>query len=351
MASVRIKWSAAIVLVAGLLVATVLALRNRPVARQLASLPWPVGNAALWLHEALGGSGADESSTTVFALAQPASPATVALAREFVAERLIGTAATVRVEDGKIVVDAPSLMDAARVRDRVREIDAELARGYRGLVMNVVVYQSAELDNIGRSLRNDETAMNLGITLELDQVGYHVRVPDGGMYVNPAWADKHHCHNTRIEGTGVYCLITPSERFDAYVHGDPELFVEPHPDAFALPPGRTLHLMSAAEAWRFYEIEAEPIAIRPDQIVDVRIDRGLLDFALTPAGAAAVNPRVIAPAVEVVIDLGAGKIRPVTIKSPGSNAVRLAIELDARHARQIVRDFTLASAGLHRISR
>jgi hypothetical protein len=203
----------------------------------------------------------------------------------------------------------------------------------------VVVYQSDELERIRKAIRTDDQAKHLGLTLELDHVGYHLHARDEFMYVNQAWADAHHCTGQRIEGTGVGCLVTGHERLAAYVRGDAGLFTDPHPDALAAPTGRSFYIEDDGDA---YELESTATTIAPSQLTDVQVAGDALDLALSPDVTSAIAARATAPDVELVAELEPGALLPVTLASAGHIAI--TVGANAQREADLL---ALASLGLH----
>jgi hypothetical protein len=201
------------------------------------------------------------------------------------------------------------------------------------------VYQSDELDRIQKALRKDEQAQKLALSVELDTVGYHLHAPNGMMMVNPAWAAHHHCEGHHYEGTGTSCEVTARDRIDAYVHGDPDLFVDPHPDALALPAGRAFYITGAGDG---YELEAQPVEIAAAQITAVAAADSTLELTLPPAVAAALTARANAPTVELVAEIEPGQLHTMTVASNG-----LAVTID--RAGAFADALAIAGAGLHEL--
>jgi hypothetical protein len=192
-----------------------------------------------------------------------------------------------------------------------------------------VVYQSDELTALSRALRKDDQAKKLGISIELDRVGYHLQIPSDGMYVNPDWAEAHHCDaRDRLVGTGVFCIVTAAERLKAYVKGDPGLFTDPHP--LDLPPGRTFLPDDDTKNERFYEVEL------PAMPLDVTTAAARGDTLDVTAQLAA-----FAPDVELVV-LIAGKLYVAEPHAGG-----LEIPTGADLARELSTSYALAAAGIH----
>jgi hypothetical protein len=194
-----------------------------------------------------------------------------------------------------------------------------------------VVYQSDELTALQRALRKDDQATKLGISIQLDHVGYHLQIASDGMYVNPDWAEAHHCDTRdRIVGTGVYCIISAAERLKAYVKGDPGLFTDPHP--LDLPPSRTFVPGDGVANERFYEVEL------PAMPLDVTgaVARG------DTFGVTAQLP-AFAPDDEIAVQIS-GKLYVAT-QQPGG----LDIATGADLARELSTSYALAAAGLHEL--
>lgn len=154
-----------------------------------------------------------------------------------------------------------------------------------------VVYESPELEDLLRAMRRDEQAKKLGLSVELDRIGYHVQAPSDSLYVNPAWAEKHHCEGHHIEGTGTACYLSAKQRFDAYVHGDADLFVDAHP--LALPPGRDFY---ATDDGPIYELESHPLEV-PVSRLEVSKDALLIPLGAVPAAS-----------VEHLVEIEPGKL-------------------------------------------
>lgn len=140
-----------------------------------------------------------------------------------------------------------------------------------------VVYESPELEDLLRTMRRDDQAKKLGLSIELDRIGYHVQAPSESLYVNPAWAEKHHCEGHHIEGTGTACYLSAKQRFDAYVRGDADLFIDAHP--LALPAGRDFY---ATDDGPIYELESHPLEV-PVSRIEVSNDAVLIPLGAVPA--------------------------------------------------------------------
>lgn len=140
-----------------------------------------------------------------------------------------------------------------------------------------VVYESPEIEALRRSLLRDDQANHLGLSVKLDHVGYYVTSPDDVLDVNETYATKHHCTGHHIEGTGTACYLTTKERFDAYVRGDPDLFVDAHP--LALPAGRDFY---ATDKGPIYELESAPLQVPPSRM-EFRHDAALIPLPEQPA--------------------------------------------------------------------
>jgi hypothetical protein len=315
-------------LCASALVALVLALRIPAARGFLIDLPG-VGPLFDWVSELVHGPPPRRAATVAYALAPNASDADLATARDRL-DRLTNLPTAVR---GKRLVVIPGPDDdplAAIIsvrRDPIRVF--------------VVVYQSEELDRIKKALRSDEQAKHLGLTVELDHVGYHLHAPPDMLYVNPDWAAAHHCTGHRIEGTGIACTVTARERIDAYTHGDAGLFIDPHPDALATPPGRAFYVDDDGNA---YELESTPIEIAPQQITSVQVTGDAIELAFAPAADAAIAARTTAPDVELVAELPPGALLPVTRTAPGH--IAFAVGADAQ---RVADELALAALGLHQV--
>lgn len=140
-----------------------------------------------------------------------------------------------------------------------------------------VVYESPELEDLLRKMARDDQAKRLGLAVKLDRIGYHVEAPSESLYVNPAWAEKHHCEGHHIEGTGTACYLSAKQRFDAYVRGDADLFIDAHP--LALPPGRDFY---ATGDGPIYELESHPLEV-PLSRIEVSKDAVLIPLGAVPA--------------------------------------------------------------------
>ena len=314
-------------LFASLLVVLALALRNPATNRFLTGAP-VIGPVFEWMFELVHPPGRHPVHT-LYAFHHHLPPDELARARDRVA-RITGLPVTIQVT--RLVVTAGPDDDPLRAIVTPRR---------EPLRVFVVVYQSDELDHIRKALRTDDQAKHLGITVELDHVGYHLHAPSEIMYVNPAWADAHHCTGHRIEGTGVGCLLTGRDRLAAYVRGDADLFTDPHPDALAAPSGRSFYVEDDGDA---YELESVPIAITPSQITDVQVAGDAIDLALAPDAAAALAARATSPDIELVAELAPGTLLPVTLGAPGH--VEIAVGADAQRAAD---ELALAALGLHQV--
>lgn len=224
-----------------------------------------------------------------------------------------------------LVVLAHDDLDAYEWRDR-------LAVRPGPLYAYSVVYQSDELTALQRALRKDPQATKLGISVELDHVGYHLQITGDGMYVNPEWAEAHHCDTRdRIVGTGVYCIVTAADRLSAYVRGDPGLFTDAHP--IELPSGRTFLPDDVARGERFYEVALPALTLAPTRVEDhgdsLALTVALPDF---PSDA------------ELVVQIS-GKLYPAT-PHPGG----VTVATGAGVSDELATAYALASAGLHELS-
>lgn len=199
----------------------------------------------------------------------------------------------------------------------------------------IVVYQSDELTALSRALRSDDQARKLGISVELDHVGYHLQITTDGMYVNPEWAEQHHCSTRdRIVGTGVYCYVPAAERLRAYMHGDPGLFTDPH--VLPFPDGRTFLPDDDDTSERFYELE---LPMFPVDFTAVSRDGDALEATL----AAPLPDRATASDAELMIKLG--RRLYVATRTPGGLRIATGAEL----ADELATRFALAAAGLHEL--
>jgi hypothetical protein len=315
-------------LVASALVVIVLALRIPVAQRALTNAP-VVGPFFEWLADLVHAPAPREPVDIVYAFDRRLAANELASARDRLA-RLTGFPAAIRGDN--VVVTAGPDDDVLRAivtphRDPIRVF--------------VVVYQSDELDRIRKALRADDQAKHLGITVELDHAGYHLHAPSEIMYVNPAWADAHHCTGHRIEGTGVGCLLTGRDRLAAYVRGDAGLFTDPHPDALDAPTGRSFYVENDGDA---YELESVPIAIAPSQLTDVQATGDAIALALAATAAAAVAARATTPDVELVAEVAPGTLLPVELTAPGHLAI--TVGADAQRAAD---ELALAALGLHQV--
>lgn len=175
-----------------------------------------------------------------------------------------------------------------------------------------VVYESPEIEALRKVLVHDDQAKRLGLSVQLDRIGEHIAAPNDSLYVNDAWVATHHCTGRHIEGAGTACWVTAKQRFDAYVRGDPDLFIDAHP--LALPAGRNFY---ATDAGPIYELESRPL--------EVPVTR--LQFA----GGEALVPLPAAPPseVELVVEaepgkLIAGEVRGDRLAFPTSPELELA---------------------------
>lgn len=193
----------------------------------------------------------------------PPSPQELARGRELLAARL---RMPVEIRGDKLVVGGD---DPFRV--------TQLHLHHPPLRVFSVVYESPELEALRRAMLRDEQATRLGLAVKLDTIGYHVEAPSETLYVNPAWADKHHCTGHHIEGTGTACYLSAKQRFDAYVRGDAELFIDAHP--LALPPGRDLY---ATDSGPIYELDARPLEV-PVANLQLTREAALIPLAAAPA--------------------------------------------------------------------
>lgn len=238
--------------------------------------------------------------------------------------------ATVDLRDGTLVVTAASFSDALSATER-------LDRAWQWPTVRVfsVVYQSEELDRIKLALRKDDQANKLGLSVELDPIGYHLHAPSDLMMVNPAWAERHHCGGHHYEGTGTSCFVSARERVAAFVHGDAELFVDAHPDALALPTGRAFYATTEGD---YYELEADAIEIPAAQIARAMENGTTLELTVAPTLMAALAARANAPTVELVAEITPGVLHP-------ANLVGSMLAIDG--AAEAADDLVIAGAGLH----
>jgi hypothetical protein len=315
-------------LVASALVVIVLALRI-PVAHRALTRAPGIGPFFEWLADLTHIHTERESIDVVYAFEHPPSSDEIRAGRDSL-RRLTGLPTSIR--GNTIVVTARPDDDALRAIVTPRRDPTRIF---------VVVYQSDELDRIRKALRTDDQATRLGITVELDHVGYHLHAPSEITYVNPDWADAHHCTGHRIEGTGVGCLLTGRDRLAAYVRGDAGLFTDPHPDALAAPSGRSFYVEDDGDA---YELESVPVAVAPSQITDVQAAGDAIDLALAPDAAAALAARATTPDAELVAELAPGALLPVTLGAPGH--VEITVGADAQRAAD---ELALAALGLHQV--
>ena len=230
------------------------------------------------------------------------SPAELAHARDLLAARL---QMRVDIRGDKLVVTGGDLFRVA-----------ELPLHRPPLRVFTVVYESPELEALRRAMLRDDQAKHLGLSVALDTIGYHVTSPDDALYVNEAWAEKHHCTGHRIEGTGTACFLSTKERFDAYVRGNADLFVDAHP--LAVPQGRDFY---ATDKGPIYELEAQAIEVPLSRV------QYAPDAALVPLPAAPASD------VEQVVEVSPGTL---VVGTPRGSA--LAIPRDP--------DLELASLGL-----
>lgn len=302
----------ALTIVVAVAVALLVAIRVPQTAELLEDVP-----GISWLVELIGA--ADEHASPVelrFRADHPEQLASIHLPN-----------ATVRGD--LLLITAHDDLDATVEREH-------LAAGRPGpFSAYVVVYQSDELTAISRALHGDDQAQKLGISVELDHVGYHIHTKDGGMYVNPDWAEQHHCGTRdRIVGTGVYCYVTAAERLRAYMQGDPGLFTDPH--TFPFPGDRTFLPDDDDTSERFYEVE---LPMFPVDLTAVSVDGDALDATL----AAPLPERATAPDAEVMIKIG--RKLYVATRTPGG----LRIATGAVLADELATSYALAAAGLHEL--
>ena len=271
------------------------------------------------------------SVEVVYVADQAMTPPELARARRLLAQQVRPLAVTIRGD--QLVVEAPTPDEAAHA---FVEFSREPIRLY------VVVYQSPELDRIKSVLRRDDQAKKLGLTIALDPIGYHLEAPSDLMYVNPAWAANHHCTGHHIEGTGTGCLVTARERIDAYVRGDPDLFVDEHHDLLTAPPGRAFY---GQDDGRFYELESLPIVVERREVVAVHASDESLVLRLPPARADALAARLTSPDTELVAELAPGTLSAATV----SGKTKLSIAMPPARASQLAGELILGGLGLHAI--
>jgi hypothetical protein len=310
----------ALVVIVAVLIALFVAIRIPASARVLEDVP-----GLDYLVELVGYH--DDSPIEVeFRFDHPVSTDAEGHARDLLAWRVAPL--NVEMRGDRLVVVAPTFEDAMRVTDvHIRRAP---------LRVFVVVYQSPELDALRNQLRRDPQAEKLGLSVELDHVGYHVHAKSESMYVNSEWAKAHDCNGFYIEGTGTSCTVTPKQRLEAYVRGDPTLFTDPHP--FVLPPGRDLYLVETGD---YYELETAAIEIAPRQIIDAKFFDGGLRLTLTPDASAAISARATKPDVELVVETRPGRLYPADV-----TLGQLAIPMDPGTANELALDVQLAATGL-----
>jgi hypothetical protein len=310
----------ALAVIIAVVIALFVAMRIPASARVLEDVP------GLDLLVDLVGYHDDRPIEYVFGFEHPVSTDVEGRVRDVLARRLAPMAVEMRGD--QLVVAAPGLDDAMRVQS--------IETRHAPLRVLVVIYQSPELDALRAQLRKDDQAQKLGLSIELDHVGFHVHAQSTTMYVNSDWAKAHDCTGYYIEGTGTSCAVSPKQRVEAYVRGDPGLFTDPHPLAF--PPGRDLYLVNTGD---YYEMETAAIAIAPSQVTAATVDNDALVLAVAPDVVAAIAARVPTPDVELVVETRPGQLYPAQLLNG-----RLSVATGPADARDLAGDLQLASAGL-----
>ncbi len=239
----------------------------------------------------------DDPPRLVFELDRPVERVTLDATARLIQDRLRGTEAGVKVEGDRVIVET----DIANALEVQLAIDPAQHRS-RGLALRIVDYSPDYLPLLKAHLR--ETSVGtLHITTGVDLVGTYLDVPNDAQYVNPAWAERHHCTGDRIVGTGVYCTVSARDRIAALLHGDEALFVPPLEPALAVPADRELVEDRHGLDSHFYVVERAPIVLAPAMIAGMTATKQFVTVALTEAGVAALAPRTMS-ATELAIVSG-----------------------------------------------
>ena len=284
------------------------------------------------IQDIVGGRGAHPEHLA-YGFDGTVSSATLATARDLIADRLTGMPVNVHVEGDQIVIDTESAVDSFTV---VQVIDADLAARPH-LEVSILDYESEYLEKLAKHTWTAKAAADLGITAELDHLGHYLRVPNAGKYVNEAWALRHQCDTKdRLTGTGIYCWVDPADRIAAYFHGDAELFIDPLPTELALPADRDLLADSRTDdkeadtykghgSWKYYLVERGPIVLDQTTVAGVSHTTTDVTLALNQRGRDQVAARATGSTVELVT-LIAGQLKEVHLATTPGGGATIAIE-------------------------
>jgi hypothetical protein len=255
-----------------------------------------VGLAAMFKEEIWEATGHDPGDRVIYAFNGPVSPEVLAQAKRLVEQRLDGIPAKVTAEDGHLVIELEKRSDVLDVHGRLDRLFT-----VPELELRIVDYVPDYFAELGRRLARNTRAKELGVEVKHDRIGQHIEATTGGIYVNTVWAEQHDCSTkNRLTGTGVYCTVTGTQRIQAFILGDPGLFVEPIVTDLPFPEDRELIVGDSHGTTRGYLLERAPIMIGPAMIANARAEGDRLIITLTPAGIEALSPRASAPTVELV---------------------------------------------------
>lgn len=293
-----------------------------------------VALAVMFREEIWEATGHDPGTQRIYKLDGASTPDQRVQAKRLIEERIAEIPASVHIEGDRIVIEIEHTRD-------VLEIDARLGPGMvvvPRLDLRILDFDPEYLKDVKARLRGNKRAKELGVEVKLDHFGYYLEARSGGEYVNTAWAEKHGCSTRdRLAGTGVYCTVSGIARLQAFLTGDPELFVEPLPE-LRLPADRELAVHDDRKVARAYVVERAPIAIEPLMIASAEAQGDRLILTLTRAGVDTLAARAGAPTVELV-QLVDGAPRAVE-KLPGD---RLSIAAPSADARRFVNAHGFAS--------
>lgn len=288
--------------------------------------------------------GADRPPMTIsLGFAHPVPEATVYEALSLVEGELRGTGATV-TSDGVTIVVTP--VDDGQWFDLSMTLDPGRARPPE-LALRTVEYAGGYVDRLAAYVRKDKVAADLGITFALDHIGWHLEVTGDSRYVNVAWAEKHHCDpSRRLEGTGVSCIVDAKARLAAFLHGDPELYVEPLRADLAIPADRELVIdevepRGVLGTIRVYAVEAGATVIAPSMISRLEPTKQGAVLTLTRTGTEAVLARATDPVTQLVMNIGS-RVLPVTISRDDQGNAVLVIPMELGMSWRLHYDLGLA---------
>ena len=285
----------------------------------------------------------DDLPQLVFDFDRPVDQATIDRTARLLEGRLLAYGAGIRIDGQRILVDAPP----SQILDIQTAVDPA-ANPVAGLTLWLVDYVPDYFARLRPQLR-DTSARVLDITTGVDAIGEYLAIPGDRKYVNPAWAERHHCDTRdRIEGTGVSCTVTAAQRLAALLHGDPDLFITPIPAPLAPPPDRELLLDVQGATGHAYVVERPPIELAPAMFASITADGANATVVLTPAGTAAVAARASAGTVELVVASGE-RLVPVKLVRAADAPWQLVVPIDKTRREAMV--YAFAIHALHALMR